>query len=136
MNLLDVTDRVLPDESNPESLRRWRLRIAAVACSNWLFTFLVLVPILLGLLFLGFPVTGKVAFAAEQEKRVAKVEGKVDTILKLSLSGRMREIQQEICATESPSVKRILEATRDDLQHEYREVAGEFYPLVINCQPT
>jgi len=134
MSLDAITDKVLPDESDPLSMRRWRLRIAAVACSNWLFTFVILVPVLVAVLFTGNAITGRVAYADDQNAKVAKVEAKVDTILKLSLEQRMREINDEICLAQPGRTKDILENSLSEMQNDYKQLTGENYRLAWRCR--
>lgn len=63
---------VLPDESNVEQIRQWRVRIALVACSVWLFVFLLLTPLLTSAFFVGLPRVGSVVWASELDDKVDK----------------------------------------------------------------
>jgi len=156
MSLDAITDKVLPDEADQMSMRRWRLRIAAVACSNWLFTFCILVPFLIAVLFIGAPVVGQVVWESEkirvvrqndQEQKVAelksevkevkedvsRVKSNVDTILKLSLEQRIREVIDETCGA-SPTTRRILEQNLSDLQNDYFQLTGHIYRTGQRCR--
>lgn len=68
MKLLGMVDRLLPsDESNPNSVRHYRLRVALVACSAWVTLFLVVVPAFIP--WIPFPI--KVALAADLDQKIA-----------------------------------------------------------------
>jgi hypothetical protein len=80
MKIIDSID-LLPDDEDANSIRQWRIRVAQVACSVWLFTFLLLVPFLVMALFTGLPRIGSVVFASELGNKIdAAVENAVAPI--------------------------------------------------------
>lgn len=81
MSISDLVTSFIPDEDPDDSpevrrhkMRGWRMRLALVACSNFVFTFAVLVPVLVLLLFVGVPMIGQVAWSKDQD---AKTDAKI-----------------------------------------------------------
>lgn len=67
--LADIVSGLIPnDESDAQSLRVYRLRLALVACSAWLVVSLVLLPAL----FVGLPMIGQVAWSDDVKARIAE----------------------------------------------------------------
>lgn len=69
-------------------------------------------------------------FAAEAQ--VKAVEDKVDTILKLQIEARLRDLKSEKCRAASEPLKRLLQAEIDNLQHQHKKLDGLVYVLP-NC---
>ncbi len=150
----DLTDGFIPDD-DPEHptedhrirVSRWRRRVAMVACSNWLFTFPILVPVLVTLLFVGVPMIGKVAWSNEvgqlmdakisknnepifqqlsELKKVQRSQGEI--LLELAT----RSIRADICryvarrATETDQGERTrLYDQITELRTKYKQYSGE-----------
>lgn len=65
----DIVSGLIPnDESDAQSLRVYRLRLALVACSAWLVVCLIVIPAL----FVGLPMLGRVAWADEMKGKIAE----------------------------------------------------------------
>jgi hypothetical protein len=148
---------LLPEnDGDPDKVRQYRVRVALVACSNWLFTFTLLVPVLLMLfIFGGFPV-GRVVYATELED---KVDARVDKRI-AALEDDVAEIKEVVDdLTEANKVSAaaslgndIIRATRERckamasgrpgdawadhiiaLRKKYRDLAGEPFDT-LTCQ--
>lgn len=62
-------DTLLPKESDPESMRLYRLRVAIVACSAWCTLFLVVIPAMTS----GLPLIGRIAWETKVDEKIQKV---------------------------------------------------------------
>lgn len=85
-----VTDFIPDDASTPAVKRNWRKRVALVACSAWLYVFLVITPVL----FTGAPLIGRVAYANETDRIIdSKIAAAVSPIQKSveALDGKVNE---------------------------------------------
>jgi hypothetical protein len=60
---------------------------------------------------------------------VAKLRASVETILKLQLQERLRNLQSEKCRADSEALERVIQIEIDRLQHEHKQLDGTIYPL-------
>lgn len=90
-----ISDFIPDDNAPPHKMRAWRKRLALVACSNWMFTFFLMVPALVALLFVGVPFAGadqRVIFTSELN---SKIDARLDA--KLAESAKeQREMKADI----------------------------------------
>lgn len=115
--------------------RRWRL-VVCVGLLAGLFHVAWACGLLPGLP--GFAMAGEVDQVKEElttqiqavDRKVDKVESKVDTILKLSIETRIRTLVEDRCnAPEGSSTRRNLQREIDGLQDEHVRITGMPYPF-------
>lgn len=107
-----IADFIPDEDAVPHKMRNWRKRIALVACSNWLFTFCVLVPTLIALLFVGVPFAGadqRVLFTSELN---SKIDARLDARLAINTQ-EQREMKEDI-KKQTEDIKKLTAAK--DLQ--------------------
>jgi hypothetical protein len=139
-----LPDKLLPtDESNPGSVRRYRLRVTLVACASFLtLTFLVLPAMTIGL-----PRIGSVAWGSEVDDKIeqaiapvnaqlVEIKAQLDRgqevqkrILQGQLASQLRDLHRLECTTTDEMTRSRMERDIEDAQQEYRTLAGERYPL-------
>lgn len=104
----DITDHILPDEDRPGTMRKWRMRVALTACSNWIYTFLILTPFLIMALFTDtVPKLSGVVWAAEINN---KIEKSVETAVQ-PIRQEVLEVKQEVSGVKE-AVEALTEANR------------------------
>lgn len=140
-----IIDYMVPDFSaSPAAQRLYRIRIAAVACASFAITNFVVLPAM----FLGLPMLGQLAWANDQntkvaqalvplEKRFTALEGKVDSLDSVvrqqwafSLATQIKEARAVWCTAPAGSNTRT--CAQDDidrLQSEYQSLKGDRYPV-------
>ena len=137
----DFTDALLPDEKNPAAMRRYRMRLALVACSAWLMLVFVVLPAL----FTGLPMLGQVVWAQDGderiqeavapvaaqvtrlEKQIGDVDQKTDALLLSQLRAELRDTRRLQCKAikaDDPERKTAYGKAMEGLQEQYKAIAG------------
>lgn len=99
--MFNPIDSLLPKEDDLDSVRRYRLRVAVVACSAWCTVMLGIIPVLT----VGLPLIGRIAWEAEVDKKIQKVIVNSDSYTVLDVR-RGEDLQKE--------VERLATIVRDD----------------------
>jgi hypothetical protein len=144
MDLKGVVDSMIPKSTDEEELRSWRTRVALVACSAWLFLFLILVP----LIFIGVPPFGSLAWSEDVERQIQKaiepiqadvtdIKRKVENQEEVEKRRQIRDLKQKIFETRVAQCKAKADQIEgnpysqrlSDLQDEYSALTGRFLTL-------
>jgi hypothetical protein len=144
MNLGDIVDAMFPKSHNEEELQSWRIRVALVACSSWMFTFLVMVP----LMFVGVPPFGSIAWSEDVQKQIERaiepiqsdineIKNRIEQQEEVEKRRQVRDLKQKIfetrvaqCNAKADKVESNPYSERlSDLQDEYAALTGRFLTL-------
>jgi hypothetical protein len=110
----EVVKEIFPPEV--PAVIRWRLVVFAVCLA-----------FALHILWARGMIPGVSGFAYASD--VAKLRASVETILKMQLEDRLRNLQSEKCRADSEALKRVIQIEIDRLQHEHKQLDGTIYTL-------
>jgi hypothetical protein len=148
---------LLPEnDADPDKIRQYRVRVALVACSNWMFTFGLLVPVLLMLFVFGGLPVGRVVYAAELEDKVdarinqrigdleedvAEIKEIVDNLTEANKVSAAASLGNDIIRATREKCKAMAAGRVGDawaehiitLRRKYRSVTGDSFET-LTCQ--
>lgn len=136
MKILSLSDWLLPsNEADSASVRRYRLRIALIAC-----TALWLVAGVLSMIGTGLPLVGRIALAAEVDSKIAQAVGPINAQLATITAQQaeqgevLKQIRIDQVATKLRELRRIQCANHDEhasdrLDLELRRAQRDYYAL-------